>query len=541
MTELQSNNSTDKANKFLQNSLFHVFGFSVYPILFLYIRNRHQIDFSEALVASFVSMIIAFCLLLFFNMFLKHFAKAGLAVSYFFFYFFSYGPAFESLHLQGFVSRANHFWPALLWSLLCLYCLYKIIKTKSFIKEITLFFNVTALTFCLISAIHLVKILFPERAFSSGPTAKTSTKLPKMDHLDDYLGQAMKLQAKKPLPDIYYFILDGYARQDILKDMYGYDNSSFIDFLKSKGFFVADKSCSNYCQTCLSLPSSLNSVYLDELSKCSTNSYSYTRELISNSAISKILRFHGYEIVTMQSHSSLYDLGGSADRYIRSTKVSNAFFVLLVKTTILSAIDSPWLSVNRTLKKSLCQMIEDSFPIPPKIMLGNKPVFFFAHIHCPHPPFFFGPGGERKDVADPTSSDGALRMNMTPEEYRKGYVDQIQYANLKTKKLIEDLLSLPQNRQRIIILQSDHGPGSELVWEDAAKTNHRERMSILNSIYSSDGQIAGLRADVSPVNTFRLILNHIFNSDIEILSDRSYFSTLDNKYDYIEVTEKVYQ
>ena len=40
-------------------------------------------------------------------------------------------------------------------------------------------------------------------------------------------------------PDIYYIILDGHARSDILKELYDYDNSEFINYLTGKGFYVA--------------------------------------------------------------------------------------------------------------------------------------------------------------------------------------------------------------------------------------------------------------------------------------------------------------
>src|SRR5207244_7041298 len=66
-------------------------------------------------------------------------------------------------------------------------------------------------------------------------------------------------------PDIYYIILDGYGRQDVLKDLYGFDNSDFIQFLQSRGFYVADQARANYCSTVPSLASSLNRTYLTGL------------------------------------------------------------------------------------------------------------------------------------------------------------------------------------------------------------------------------------------------------------------------------------
>lgn len=73
-------------------------------------------------------------------------------------------------------------------------------------------------------------------------------------------------------PDIYYIILDGYARGDVLQEVYTFDNTEFLDALSSRGFFIADQSHSNYSQTQLSLASSMNFEYLDYLSFASGTS-----------------------------------------------------------------------------------------------------------------------------------------------------------------------------------------------------------------------------------------------------------------------------
>ena len=37
-------------------------------------------------------------------------------------------------------------------------------------------------------------------------------------------------------PDVYYIILDSYAREDFLKAVYDYDNLEFIKALQDRGF-----------------------------------------------------------------------------------------------------------------------------------------------------------------------------------------------------------------------------------------------------------------------------------------------------------------
>jgi hypothetical protein len=64
------------------------------------------------------------------------------------------------------------------------------------------------------------------------------------------------------LPDIYYIILDGYPREDILQQTFGLDNSQFITWLEAKGFYVAECSQSNYSHTAPSMAATFNLTYL---------------------------------------------------------------------------------------------------------------------------------------------------------------------------------------------------------------------------------------------------------------------------------------
>jgi hypothetical protein len=68
------------------------------------------------------------------------------------------------------------------------------------------------------------------------------------------------------MPDIYYIILDGHGRADVLAMLYNVDNSTFTNGLEQRGFKVASQSRSNYMRTIQSLSSSLNMSYLDSWS-----------------------------------------------------------------------------------------------------------------------------------------------------------------------------------------------------------------------------------------------------------------------------------
>ena len=69
----------------------------------------------------------------------------------------------------------------------------------------------------------------------------------------------------KPLPDIYYIVLDMHTRSDVLNQDYGYDETVFIKEMKNMGFFIAECSRSNYGETSESITSTLNLDYLDKI------------------------------------------------------------------------------------------------------------------------------------------------------------------------------------------------------------------------------------------------------------------------------------
>lgn len=106
------------------------------------------------------------------------------------------------------------------------------------------------------------------------------------------------------LPNIYYIIVDGYGRSDVLKDLYGADNSDFITFLERRGFFVATDARSNYSKTILSLASSLNMRYLDDVVQTqgveSTNRQPLIH-MIQDSEVRRTLEAAGYRTVGFET------------------------------------------------------------------------------------------------------------------------------------------------------------------------------------------------------------------------------------------------
>ena len=79
-----------------------------------------------------------------------------------------------------------------------------------------------------------------------------------------------------------------------------------------------------------------------------------------------------------------------------------------------------------------------------------------------------------------------------------------------------------------MIIQSDHGPAS-LGTEEMLNPSDdliKERMRILNVYYVPDKVKDNLYSEITPVNTFRLILSYLANLDLPLLDDVSYFTPI---------------
>jgi len=181
-------------------------------------------------------------------------------------------------------------------------------------------------------------------------------------------------------------------------------------------------------------------------------------------------------------------------------------------------------------------LVNFSLDALPALAGQSGPKFVFAHIVTPHPPFVFGPTGEPIEQTFRYSFMDGDAYQGTTEQYLQGYRDQLQYINTRMQEVIRSILE-QSARPPVIIIQGDHGPGSGLDYNSFENTDLEERLSILNAYYLPDGADESLFEQISPVNSFRIIFNHFFNTELAILPDRSYYSTWSEPFNFIEVSD----
>jgi hypothetical protein len=345
----------------------------------------------------------------------------------------------------------------------------------------------------------------------------------------------------EPLRDIYLIVLDAYARDDVLRDSFGHDNGDFLGALQARGFYIADRSYTNYISTKLVLPSLLNMRYLDYLTKQYGKNYRGIMPLVRDTQHNRVvssLRSLGYRIVNITADVS-YAALPEADEVIEwkgSWWQINPFETALLGMTPLRRLGEGLLArSNVSPAANRRQMISHSIEELGRQGRRSGPKFVFAHILSPHDPFVFGPEGEERLVNVRLFHEyGAERARAI----QQAYVDQIHYLNGRILVAIDRILEDSQ-REPIIAMMGDHGLRLYLRERPEASCL-KESYAILNTLYLPDRGAPWLRRDMSPVNTFRTIFDAYFRADMGQLPDKAFFAHRGTSYyDYPEVTATV--
>ena len=113
-------------------------------------------------------------------------------------------------------------------------------------------------------------------------------------------------------------------------------------------------------------------------------------------------------------------------------------------------------------------------------------------------------------------------------------IDQIKFANKKLRVLIDNLLEY--EKKPIIIIQGDTGSLFTGNFNESSIVTIRERLSNLNAIYVPDQKYDLFYNGMTPVNTFRIIENTVFDGDYLLLEDKTYWSMEDTPHNYEDVT-----
>ena len=329
------------------------------------------------------------------------------------------------------------------------------------------------------------------------------------------------------LPNIYYIISDAYPRSDYLKSAIGYDDTPFLNQLRERGFYVAGRSRSNYCNTLPSLASTLNLDYLDPALVPR-----YFRDMppplfsaARDNRVVRTLKAQGYEFVTIASGLFATEMQ-RADRLIAPAESPfTEYQQYLIDLTPVRII------LNRMKKERWHHRVPFVLDTLAALEPQGRPMFVFAHLFAPHMPHSY-------------DKDGRILDESEFPPFREGWHNVTTFLNTRLVEVIDAILAREPNS--VILIQGDHGCNVSLqnatdyaadpwrgTWEDYV----RDRSANLSTYYFPDRQYEGLLyPEITPVNTFRIIFNKYLGTAFPLLEDVTYL-TPQNSGELVRVEE----
>ncbi len=495
--------------------------FAIYSVLALYTNNLGEVLPASIFRPMVVVFLLSLLLLGFFWLIFKEWPKAGLMATWSLFLFLTYGHVYELAGGVRWASMLSHHRVLLpIWTVLFLGVFILVIKWLAKAENITIILNVIMGALILFSLITLVR-------------HQAAKRIAKRSYNTLEAPQTSGFTIPQDPPDIYYILLDGYTRADVLSAKFGFDNSEFLESLEELGFTIADCSRSNYRHTHLSLPSLMNMAYIDtlvgEIPDGATIDSLRFDEFTINNRVMQSLGDIGYETVAFET-SYYWAQFSEADTYFEPVQENfftpslSEFEEIYLDTTMISAlIDWDVIKTSQFFQTPVMpnethalriQFTLDKLKELPE-MEGSQ--FVLAHLVVPHPPYIFNADGVIPNLREYDESWERGDLGQA------GYINNIRYINQEILQVVQQIIE-ESATPPIIILQADHG------------SDFYDRTMILSAFHLPGISSQVVNSDITPVNTFRLVFKYVFDAPLELLPDR----TLSGKYppfDFQEIEE----
>ena len=483
----------------------HMFLFSLFPIMFFFQGNLHEIPFGDVIFPLFLSISITFLSWVILRKFIGS-QRSGLIISLIIMSFINLGNIRFFISDNPTESLQSSMEGQILVSILLLVNVIGIIYflKKHKLDAKTSIANITSMTM-------IGVLIFSITSFSITTADDNS-----FANLSDIPVQISDVENK---PNIYFIILDEYAGFIQLKNDFNFDNSNFSIELEKRDFFVGNESFSNYPNTSLSVPSIMNMIYLDfipdKLGKDSKN-IRVVEKMINENNVMKILQANDYKITTLDGV-----VGRIPNTYLADITLCSSIFDInpdirknfaLVYVPIVGLQELVFSEVIRSkLECSFSALID--FNEDPK-----NPDFVVAHLRFPHSPYIYDSFGNSVSINDRGD--------------KNAYLEQLKFANKKTLEIIDSIQE--RSSENIIIVISDHGYRPYINWENPTIDDYIRGFNILAAYYLPGEE---KHEKIAPVNIFRTIFNSYLETNYEILDDRQIWYSEEWVFDHDDVTD----
>ncbi len=482
---------------------WHIFLLPLFYVLHVY--NEYFGIFNINIALRFLSYYLAFSIALFAIAlwFFKNSIKAGTWTILFLIFFFFFGALHDflkSLQLPAFLVSYSFLLSLAL--ILFIYLTARLRKANAPLKANRFFLYLFILLAVLESGITLFYI-FSNKIKSIDPAGNNQP-----------LNPGLRITDKNQMPDIFFMVFDEYTSSKALKKYYNFDNRQLDSSLLNAGFFISANSQSNYNATSLSIGSTFNLQYFNrDLEKTPNNTFSLLQGAYSlkKSLLPELLERNGYDIINhglcdIKNHpisvEPLFKEFSNRAMYLEtlwgriSRDILWNIIVRLPGYSKKTPADKNFINRNRYNYTNFLQELGKE---------AEKPKFVFGHVAIPHRPAYVDRNGNPRMMSDEDFSE---------KKHDQLYVEQTIYANTWIASLAK-ATTATRTRPLVLIIEGDHGNR----YAEWGRPIREKQFMILNTYYFSDRNYSMLYDSISPVNSFRVVLNKYFQAGLPLLKD----------------------
>jgi len=467
---------------------------AAFPILYLYGINVWMLDLTSLKAPLGYSLIVAALVYVVFYLLQRKTATASLSAVVFLLFYFTYGYLYRQL-MKPDKFPVYHFSLLPLIIVLAIYVGFLISRLK---VNVAVSLQNSLLVMAIALVIYNLAVIAPVEVQK---VQQKKTALVPVTGASDV--------ATAHYPDIYYVIFDEFAGFPANS---AYFHSNVIDqfqtFLLQHHFFIATNSRAVTINTQTEMATRLNlqQYYL-------TDDPAVTNAVLDNSKVMQVLKSYGYTTAVLnmffQGINADYNLPYDTQQV--SGMAADEFRQTFFGDTMFNAFSGYFLSATAAEQKQrdlILYTLNQTVNLPKSV---KSPKFVYTHLLLPHEPYIFDQNG-----------------NLLPPEDNYDnhfYQGQYEYTAKEAEDLVTKLLAKanPANPP-IIILQSDEGARNiqrrdqNNVVLGGVMENYdiNNAYYILNAMYLPGYDTSKLPANLAPIDTFVVVLNHYLDAGIMV-------------------------
>jgi hypothetical protein len=480
--------------------------FAAFPLLALFAQNQTEVELSVLwwpLVLSVASAVALFGVSV---LLLRRAAKAGVMATLVALAFFYYWVLADRLAAG---------WSFALWLALLGAGLLAILRTRHDLFNLTMILAVGGAAMTLPQAIRIASYQANHPSLSAAEPRLWPTPL-----------QKPVASGGVGLPDIYVIVPDDYARADVLKQYFHYDDAAFLDQLKRRGFVISDHARSPYSDSESNIAALVNMDYLSRFPRVlgeRSQDVRPVKRVIEDNRAARLLASLGYRYVHLDTDEVTF-AGGNPD--ISPLAAPDSFMNLWLNKSILRLPGGPLGFNQAAMNERFRHSIRSVFAQLADVASQPGPKFVVFHTLLPHDPYIYGAQGQ--SVTFPASQDlSSSKLGMTY------YLPQLQYLRRKLLEAVDQIRARAK-RAPVIVIQSDEGfEGDPDLLGEATMQNIRVKG--LSAFYLPGRRRAGVPDPPNSVNDLRFVFNQYLDTHYPLLKSASSPET-DFPYQYEELS-----